>query len=301
MRKQIWLIVSIIAILSSLLIGCSSNSSQLSIKIGSKNFTENLILGEMYALALENNGYKVERKLNLAGTLVAHEALKKGEIDLYPEYTGTGLINIMQEKPLSDAKEVYDKVAKFYKEQFNLVWLTPSNANNTQALAVSKKVSDAYGIKTITDLQKNAANIRLAAVPEFEEREDGLLGLKRVYGDFPFKTMKLFDYGVKYQVVLNDEADLTVAFATDGELTNPELVVLQDDKKLWPPYYLAPVIRQEILDKDPNVRQVLDEISSKINDQTMQQLNAEVDIKKREYTEVAKEFLEQQMLLKKAK
>ncbi|TCZ73596.1 glycine/betaine ABC transporter substrate-binding protein [Paenibacillus albiflavus] len=281
--------------------GCSSNSSQLSIKIGSKNFTENLILGEMYALALEDNGYKVERKLNLAGTLVAHEALKKGEIDLYPEYTGTGLINIMQEKPLSDAKEVYDKVAKFYKEQFHLVWLTPSNANNTQALAVSKKISDAYGIKTISDLQKNAANIRLAAVPEFEEREDGLLGLKRVYGDFPFKTMKLFDYGVKYRVVLNDEADLTVAFATDGELTNPELVVLQDDKKLWPPYYLAPVIRQEILDKDPNVRQVLDEISSKINDQTMQQLNAEVDIKKREYAEVAKEFLEKQMLLKKVK
>lgn len=300
MRKTSFMLVGIILILSLVLSGCSGGgSSNLTVKIGSKNFTENLILGEMYAIALENAGIKVERKLNLAGTLVAHEALKKGEIDLYPEYTGTGLINIMEEKPISDAKQVYDKVAKFYKEKFNLVWLNPTDANNTQALAVSKKASDQYGIKTISDLQKNAANIRFAAVPEFEEREDGLLGLKRVYGEFPFKSTKLFDYGVKYRVVLGDEADLTVAFATDGDLTNPELVVLQDDKKLWPPYYLAPVIRQEILDKDANVRKVLDDISSKINDKSMQELNAEVDIKKREYAEVAKEFLEKQGLLKK--
>lgn len=300
MKKIMFLLVGIMLIVSIVISGCSSSgSSKLTITIGSKNFTESLILGEMYALALESSGYKVERKLNLAGTLVAHEALKKGEIDLYPEYTGTGLINIMQEKPISDAKEVYDKVAKFYKDQFNLVWLNPSNANNTQALTVSKKASDQYGITTISDLQKHAANIRLAAVPEFEEREDGLLGLKRVYGDFPFKSIKLFDYGVKYRVVLNDEADLTVAFATDGELTNPELVLLQDDKKLWPPYYVAPVIRQEILDQNADVRKVLDDISSKIDDKSMQQLNAEVDINKREYADVAKEFLEKQGLLKK--
>jgi len=252
----------------------------------------------MYALALEDAGFKVERKLNLNGTLVAHEALKKGDIDVYPEYTGTGLLNIMEEEPISDPQQVYDMVSDFYKEKFNLVWLTPSNANNTQAIAVSKKASDEYGITTLSDLQKHAENIDFAAVPEFEEREDGLLGMNKVYGDFNFKSMKLYDYGVKYRAVLNDEVQGTVAFGTDGDLTNPDLVLLEDDKHLWPPYFVAPVIRQETLDKDEKIRQKLDEISAKLDNETMQKLNAEVDLNQREYEEVAKEFLKNEGIIK---
>lgn len=300
MKKTALITTAILLALTLILSACSGSSSKkLKITIGSKNFTESLLLGEMYAVALENAGYDVTRKLNLGGTLVAHEALKNGDIDMYPEYTGTGLINIMEEKPISDAQQVYDMVSAFYKEKFNLVWLNPSSANNTQALAVSKKASDQYGITKISDLQKNAANIRFAAVPEFEEREDGLLGLQKVYGEFPFKSVKMYDYGVKYRVVLNDEADATVAFATDGDLTNPDLVLLEDDKKLWPPYYVGPVIRQEKLDQDENIRKVLDEVSAKIDDKTVQMLNAEVDIHKKEYADVAKEYLEQQGLIKK--
>lgn len=300
MKKTALITTAILLALTLILSACSGGSSKkLKITIGSKNFTESLLLGEMYAVALENAGYDVTRKLNLGGTLVAHEALKNGDIDMYPEYTGTGLINIMEEKPISDAQQVYDMVSAFYKEKFNLVWLNPSSANNTQALAVSKKASDQYGITKISDLQKNAANIRFAAVPEFEEREDGLLGLQKVYGEFPFKSVKMYDYGVKYRVVLNDEADATVAFATDGDLTNPDLVLLEDDKKLWPPYYVGPIIRQEKLDQDENIRKVLDEVSAKIDDKTVQMLNAEVDIHKKEYADVAKEYLEQQGLIKK--
>ncbi|MBS4178844.1 glycine betaine ABC transporter substrate-binding protein [Lederbergia citrea] len=295
MKRKSFIVLAIALVFTLALSACSGSSK---IKVGSKNFTESLILGEMYALALEDAGFKVERKLNLGGTLVAHEALKKGDIDVYPEYTGTGLLNIMEEEPLSDPQQVYDMVSDFYKKEFDLVWLTPSNANNTQAIAVSKKASEEYGITTLSDLQANADKIDFAGVPEFEEREDGLLGMNRVYGDFNFKSLKLYDYGVKYRAVLNDEVQGTVAFGTDGDLTNPDLVVLEDDKHLWPPYFVGPVIRQDTLDKDEKIGKILDEISAKLDDSTMQKLNAEVDINQREYADVAKEFLKNEGIIK---
>ncbi|OBZ15026.1 glycine/betaine ABC transporter substrate-binding protein [Bacillus sp. FJAT-27264] len=289
------LLVSVVLLISA----CSSNSGKTVVKVGSKNFTESLVLGEMYALALEDAGYKVERKLNLGGTLVAHEALKKGDIDFYPEYTGTGLINVLELPPNSDAKTVYDEVAKGYKEKFNLIWLEPTNANDSQGLVTSKKIAEKYNLYKISDLVKYAPELNMAAVPEFEEREDGLKGLNATYGKLNFKSMKLFDYGIKYRVVLDGEADVTVGFTTDGDLTNKDLVLLEDDKKFWPPYFVAPVIRGELNDKDPEIAKVLNKISAKLDNETVQKLNAQVDIEKKEYADVAKSFLEEQGLIKK--
>ncbi|MFE4710275.1 glycine betaine ABC transporter substrate-binding protein [Paenibacillus sp. NPDC056722] len=289
------LLVSVILVISA----CSSNSGKTVVKVGSKNFTESLILGEMYALALEDAGYKVDRKLNLGGTLVAHEALKKGDIDFYPEYTGTGLINVLELPPNSDAKTVYDEVAKGYKDKFNLIWLEPTNANDSQGLVTSKKIAEKYNLYKISDLVKYAPELNMAAVPEFEEREDGLKGLNATYGKLNFKSMKLFDYGIKYRVVLDGEADVTVGFTTDGDLTNKDLVLLEDDKKFWPPYFVAPVIRGELNDKDPEIAKVLNKISAKLDNETVQKLNAQVDIEKKEYADVAKSFLEEQGLIKK--
>ncbi|MGO4181456.1 glycine betaine ABC transporter substrate-binding protein [Paenibacillus sp. TAF43_2] len=291
------LIISVVLVISA----CSSKggSGKEKIKVGSKNFTESLILGEMYALALEDAGYKVDRKLNLGGTLVAHEALKKGDIDFYPEYTGTGLINVLELPPNSDAKTVYDTVAKGYKEKFNLVWLEPTNANDSQGLVTTKKIAEKYNLYKISDLVKLAPELNLAAVPEFEEREDGLKGLNTFYGKMNFKSIKLFDYGIKYRVTLDGEADVTVGFTTDGDLTNPDLVLLEDDKKFWPPYFVAPVLRGELNEKDPEIAKVLNKISAKLDNTTVQKLNAQVDIDKKEYADVAKAFLEEQGLLKK--
>lgn len=293
--KRRFLLLAIVILGALLMLTACGDSSK--IKIGSKDFTESLILGEMYALALEDAGFEVERKLNLGGTLVAHEAIKNGDIDIYPEYTGTGLLNIMEEEPIADPEEVYNMVNDYYQDNFDLEWLTPANANNTQAIAVSRTASEEYGIETISDLQQNAEAIDFAAVPEFEEREDGLLGLNRVYGDFNFKSLKLYDYGVKYRAVLEDEVQGTVAFGTDGELVNPDLVLLEDDKNLWPPYFVAPVVRQSILDVDDDVREILDHISSQLDDETVQVLNAEVDIEQREYADVAKEFLQDKEII----
>lgn len=310
--KKLFSLLSVVLIASLVLSACGSKDNgdkeggasgqpaadKPALTIGSKNFTESLILGEMYSLALENAGYKVTRKLNLGGTLVAHEALKNGDIDMYPEYTGTGLINVLQSAPKSDAQVVYDEVAKGYKEKFNLVWLEPTNANDSQGLVTTKKVAEKYNIYKISDLQKHAAELNMAAVPEFEEREDGLKGLNAAYGKFDFKSMKLYDYGIKYRVILDGEADVTVGFTTDGDLTNKDLVLLEDDKKFWPPYYVAPVIRGETLDKDANIAKVLNEVSAKLDTEKVQALNDEVDVNKKEYEDVAHDFLEKEGLLK---
>ncbi|HEX7125795.1 MAG TPA: glycine betaine ABC transporter substrate-binding protein [Thermodesulfobacteriota bacterium] len=267
------------------------------IRIGSKNFTEQLVLGEMYALLLEKAGFQVERKLNLGGTLLAHEALKAGEIDLYPEYTGTALLNMLKKDVMSDPSQVYEVVKAEYRRRWDLVWLDPAPMNNTQAIAITRKTAEKYNMYTLSAMSKQAPNLVLAAVPEFTERPDGLKGLKRVYGGFDFKSVRLVDYGIKYRALVSGQADVTVAFGTDGEIKGYDLVIVKDDKGLWPPYQVAPVVRQALLDKAPDVATVLNRIQPKLTDAVMQELNWQVDGKKREYAEVAREYLTQQGLL----
>jgi osmoprotectant transport system substrate-binding protein len=299
-KVGILLVVSILVLLA-VLTGCSSNkansdtvksdTNKPTIKVGSKDFTESLILGELYSLALENAGFKVERKLNL-GSAIVHNSLVNGDIDFYPEYTGTGLLSVLKAAPKFDAKEVYDEVSSQYKEKFKLIWLNPSSANDAQGLVITKKAADQYQIHTISDLQKNASSIRFASQGQFDERADGLPALIKTYGEFNFKERKIYDNGIKYDVLHNDKADIAVAYTTEGELSKDEFVVLEDDKHVWPPYNIAPVIRQDVLEKNPEIKDILNKITAKLDNKTVISLNAEVDINKREYAEVAKEFFD---------
>ncbi len=280
--------------------GGSSGGTGGAIKVGSKDFTEQFILGEMYALVLEDRGFKVERKLNLGGTPVAQAALQSGQIDVYPEYTGTGLLTVLKQPVNNNQKQVFDTVAKAYKEKFNLVWLEPAPMNNTQALVMSQEGSQKYGIKKISEMVAKASQLIVIGPPEFELREDGLPGLKKAYGDFKIKKFIPADPGLRYQILNNRQADVAVAFGTDGEISAFKLVVLEDDKKLFPPYQVAPVVRQAVLEKKPVVRDALNAIAPKLTNEIMQQLNYEVSGKKREPAEVAREFLTKEGLLKKA-
>lgn len=268
------------------------------VTIGSKNFTEQLLIGEMYALLLEEEGFPVNRSLNLGGTLVAHEALVAGEIDLYPEYTGTGLLNMLNLDVMKDPEEVYATVKDGYREQWNLVWLEPAPMNNTQAIAVTAETAAKHDMYKLSVMAEVAPELVLAAVPEFTERPDGLPGLQEVYGGFQFKEVKLVDYGIKYRALINGDADVTVAFGTDGEIAGHGLVVLEDDKGLWPPYQVAPVVRQDLLDEAPEVADILNRVQGLLTDDTMQALNWEVDGNQREYAEVAAEFLREQGLIR---
>lgn len=282
----------VIMLTMALVTACSQTESDLpTVKMGSKNFTEALILGEMYALALEEKGYPVERKLNLGGTLVAHESLKNGDIDVYPEYTGTGLMNILEQDPMYDADEVYEAVKKGYQDNWNLVWLERSNANDSQGLVTTKAIAEAYDVYTLSKMSEVAPELRMAAVPEFEDRDDGLKGLQRVYGGFEFASVDLYDYGVKYRVLEDGEADVTVGFTTDGALVDDNFVLLEDDKHLWPPYHVVPVVRGELVESHPEIADIMNAVSATLTDEVLITLNAKVDMDGEEYADVAKEYL----------
>ncbi|HEY9665967.1 MAG TPA: glycine betaine ABC transporter substrate-binding protein [Coleofasciculaceae cyanobacterium] len=293
-RLVVPLLLALLTMLSA--IACDGGTGG-AIKVGSKDFTEQFILGEMYALVLEDNGLKVERKLNLGGTPVAQAGLQSGQIDLYPEYTGTALLTVLKEPANSDRKQVYKTVADSYQQKFNLVWLEPAPMNNTQALVMTQAGSKKYGIKTISQLVAKANPLTMIGPPEFEAREDGLPGLKKAYGAFQLKKYIPADPGLRYKTLNSNQADVAVAFGTDGEISANNLVVLEDDKKFFPPYQVAPVVRQEILEKNPGIRDALNTLSPKLTTETMQRLNYEVSGKQREPAEVAREFLTQEGLL----
>lgn len=280
---------------TAVLAGCGGGDK--TVTVASKDFTEQFILGEMYALLLEDAGYTVERKLNLGGTPVTHQALLDEEIDIYPEYTGTGLLTVLKLGVMSDPQAVYDTVKADYAEQFSLAWLDPAPMNNTQALAMTRDRASELGITTFSDMVAHADELVLIGPPEFVEREDGIPGLKRVYGDFEFADILTVDPGLRYQALLNGEADVVVAFGTDGELAAYDLLSLQDDQGLYPPYQVAPVVRQAVLDENGDIADILNSLAPLLTDATMQRLNNEVSGNGREPDEVAREFLVEQGLI----
>lgn len=285
------------------------------IRIGSKDFTEQLILGEMYAMLLENAGMQVERRLNLGGTQVAQEALVAGEIDLYPEYTGTGLTVVLgmaidavasatpvggtTDDAASDTidQRVYDIVSDGYLEQFDLVWLDESAFNNTQALAVKRAFSEERGVTTISQLAEIAGELTIVAPSDFVERPDGLQGLQEFYG-MEFGDVLSVAPGIRYQALDEDQAQVVLAFGTDGQVAGLDLVLLDDDMSLWPPYHVAPVVRNDTLTANPGIADALNPIASLLTDDVMSALNWQVDgPDKLEPEEVARVFLEEQGLI----
>ena len=259
------------------------------IRIGSKDFTENEIVAEIYALALEDAGYQVERTFDIGSSLI-HEAITNDEIDIYPEYTGTGLISVLGLDPLTDPEEVYNTVKDAYEEQFQITWLDYSSANDGQGLVIRTAAAQEYGITTISDLQEHATELRFASQGEFDERADGIPALEATYGPFDWKSSKVYDNSLKYQVLENDEADVSPAYTTEGRLVEEQFTLLEDDKQVWPPYNLAPLVRDNVLEANPEIADILNAVSAKINTENITELNAQVDIEGEEFTDVAEEF-----------
>ena len=279
--------------------GAASGTGK-TIKVGSKDFTEEFIVAEMYAQLLENAGFKVDRKLNLGGTPIAQAALIKGDIDLYPEYTSTGLLTVLKKQPITDPKQIYSTVKSGYEQQFKLTWLDASPFNDTQALAMTQANAQKYGIKTYSDLAQKASQLVLGGPAEFMEREDGIKGLQKAYGGFQFKDTKQLGTGsLRYQALLNGQIDVVVAFSTDGEIAGDKLALLQDDKTFYPIYNIAPVVRMDTLQANPKIADTLNRLAPLLTDQVMSGLNWQVDgPDKKEPAAVAKAFLTQNGLLK---
>jgi len=296
-----------LVLLLPLLAGCDVGGSAATptatskgqITVASKGFTEETLVGEMYAQLLEQGGYQVVRKLNLGETDILQPALQNKDIDVYPEYTGTGLVVVLKKDPSSDPAGGYKTVSQAYEEQFKLTWLDPAPMNDTQAVVTTQENSDKYGLKTLSDLAAKAKDLRLACAPAFTTRPDGLPGLKKTYGGVEFKEVKQVDFSLLYKSLQQGDVEVAQASgSTDGAILGNNLVLLQDDKHLFPVYQLAPILRTEFVDAHPDVKTILNPLAPKLTDETMINLNWEVDGKKREPADVATEFLKNQGLIK---
>jgi glycine betaine/choline ABC-type transport system substrate-binding protein len=271
------------------LCGCHRGSAP--VKIGSKNFSEQLVLAEIVAQALEGKGLRVERKLNLGGTFVCHKALLAGDLDLYPEYTGTAFTAILAKKPVSDPAAVRREVESEYAKRWGIVWSPPLGFENTFALVVRGEDARRWGLKRISDLKAHEAEIRPGFGYEFLEREDGFPGLAKTYGlNFPRRPAQM-DLGLLYPALQSHQVDLIAGNSTDGLIAALGAVVLEDDRHYFPPYEAAFVARGKVWQENAAVRGVLQGLGGKISADSMRRLNAQLDRDKRRPEDVAKEFL----------
>lgn len=273
-----------------------AGAAQAQVRVGSKNFTEQFVLGELYAQAFEAAGIKVEKKLNLGGTLIAHKALEEKQIDFYPEYTGTMLLAVLKAESMTDAKAVYDKVKAEYAAK-GLVVLNQANVNNTYVLVVKPEVAAKYKLETVSDVAKVSKELSLGAGPEFRDRKDGLPGLKAKYG-IEFKEDQQLAIGLRYNALKNDQIQVVNGYSTDGMIAALKLKRLKDDKNLWPPYFIAPVVRKDALDANPKLAEVANRVSALLDEATMAAMNYQVDGDKLEPRDVARDFLKAKGLVK---
>jgi glycine betaine/choline ABC-type transport system substrate-binding protein len=268
--------------------GCSGPAR---IVVGSKNFSEQVLLGEILAQQIERRlGVPVDRKLNLGGTLLAHEALTKGSIDLYPEYTGTALTAILKQQPFPDAGAVLGAVRGAYEKQWKLRWLAPLGFNNTFAMIVRGDTARDLKIETISDAAARQA-WRMGVGYEFKQRPDGLNGLLAAHGLRTDGEPVTMDLGLLYTALQSRKVDMIAANSTDGLASVLDVKILKDDRHYFPPYECAVVVREDTLTRFPQLAAALEELSGKLPDTVMRKLNYAVDGEHRNPAQVASEFL----------
>ena len=265
---------------------------QQTLVIGSKNFTEQVILGELLAQQLEaKTGLHVERRFYLAGTYICQQALLAGRIDAYVEYTGTALTAILKQPPESDPGKVYDKVKREYASRFGLDVLDPLGFNNTFAIVIRGETARRLNLHALSQAAPYAVQWRPGFGYEFMERPDGYQGLVRAYHLRFGYAPRIMDLGLLYRALLEQQVDLVAGNSTDGLIAARDLVILEDDKHYFPPYQAVPIVRAQTLDRHPAVREALNELSGKISDQEMRRLNYAVDGEHRDPADVVREFL----------
>ncbi|APC42200.1 ABC transporter permease/substrate-binding protein [Clostridium estertheticum] len=266
------------------------------IVVGSKNFNEQLVLGDMVSSLIEaKTKYKVERKLNLGGTNVVFSALKSKDVDLYVEYTGTVLVNMLKQPTMSDPKKVYDTGKATLAEKYGIEMLKPIGFNNTYVLAVKKDFAKKNNLETISDLAKISPTVTAGVTMDFANRQDGYLGLQKKY-NLKFKSQKGIDGGLRYTALKNNETQVLDAFSTDGLIKKFDLKLLKDDKAFFPPYYAVSLVNADTLKKYPELKGVLSTLDGKINDDEMRAMNLKVDNGAQSKT-VAEDFLRSKHLI----
>jgi len=267
--------------------------SAQALTVGGKNFTEQQLVAEITTQLLQAKGIPAEKKAGM-GSAVLRQAQENGQIDVYWEYTGTSLITYNKVTDRLSAEETYKRVKELDAAK-GLVWLNPSKANNTYALAMRRADSESRNIKSLSDLAKavkGGASLSLASNAEFYARPDGLRPLEQTYGfEFGRDQIKRMDSGLTYQALKERQVDVSLVFATDGRVPAFDFVILKDDKAFFPAYALTPVIRKQTMDANPKIAPLLNALAAKLDDNTMARLNASVDVDKKTIEAVATQFL----------
>ncbi|BAY76560.1 substrate-binding region of ABC-type glycine betaine transport system [Nostoc linckia NIES-25] len=266
--------------------------------IGSKNFTEQFILGELLAQQIESHTeLRVDRRLNLGGTFICHEALKAGQIAGYIEYTGTSLTSVLKQKPISDPQVVYQKVKQDYSQKFKLEVMEPLGFNNTFAMIIRSEDAKRWQIKTLSEAAKYTPQMRAGFGYEFLGRQDGYPGLAKTYGFKFAKPPQQMELGLIYQAIKEKKVDLIAGNSTDGLIAVLNLVILEDDKKYFPPYEAVPVFNQAILERYPELRKAINQLAGLISTEEMQKMNYQVDNQSLPVEQVVREWLKSKKLV----
>ena len=290
-RKKIGGWLSLIAVTVAAA-GCSDRQ-QHTLTIGSKNFTEQVILGEIVAQHLERGLHlKVDRKLNLGGTLLAHQALLNKQLDMYPEYSGTAFTNVLKFDPISDPNVVLDRVRTAYLATMQLQWLDPLGFNNSFAIAISGADARAHHLATLTDAAAYAPGFALGAGYEFMQRPDGYGTLNGSYPIHWTASPQTMDLGLLYTALEQKKVSMIAGSTTDAMLAVRDVKVLKDDKNAFPPYQACVVVRSDALTATPGLKESLSQLSGKIGDDVMRKMNYQVDGLHRSVADVAREFLD---------
>jgi osmoprotectant transport system substrate-binding protein len=279
-----------------LLSGCMPKSSGLT--VGSKNFTEQLVLGELLAQYLARfTSVPVNRRFYLAGTYICHQALLAGRIDMYVEYTGTALVAILKEKPVSDHAAVFNTVKDLYSRRFGLEVLPSLGFDNTFAMVMRGNDARRLRLKTLSDAAAISSQLRLGVGYEFLERPDGYPGLAAKYGFKFAETPRVMDLGLLYRALQNNQVDIVAGSNTDGLIAALDLVVLEDDRHYFPPYDAVPIVRRATLDRHLEVVAALQKLSGRITADDMRRMNYAVDGEKKDAAAVVKDFLARTLYL----
>ena len=281
---------------ATLLLSCAT-SHKNRVVVGSKNFTEQLILGEMIAQHLETRTHlTVERRFYLAGTYICQQAILSGRIDIYPEYTGTALTAILKEKTGGSHAQVYEAVKSSYATKFGLAVGPPFGFNDTFAIEIRGEDARKLNLKTISQAAAYTPGWRAGFGYEFMERPDGYQGLASTYNLHFAAPPRIMDLGLLTRALKDKQVDLIAGNTTDGLIPALDLVVLEDDRHYFPPYEAVPIVRQEILTLHPEIEQALEELAGKISDDEMRRLNYAVDGEHRDVKDVVRQFLHQKGL-----
>ncbi len=272
------------------LAGCRAGRERR-IVVGSKNFTEQIVLAELLAQQIEaHTSLKVERRVNLGGTLICQQALRAGEIDLYVEYTGTALTVVLNEPPSRDPAEVYGRVKKAYAQRFGFEVTEPLGFNNTFAMVIRGEDARQQKLRTISDIAPYALRWRAGFGYEFMERPDGFRGLAETYGLRFAERPRIMDLGLIYRALKEKQVDIVAGNSTDGVIEALGLLVLEDDRHYFPPYEAVPIVRRETLERHPELRGVLSALGGRVSEAEMRRLNYAVDGEHRDVAQVVREF-----------